>query len=63
MGLDITAHKTRQQKGDSLNEKNYDCVLSEEKERCTALLTRDYMDCVRVLTEAETNKVDSDTYK
>lgn len=63
MGLDITAHKTRQQEGDSLNEKNYDFVFSEEKKRCTVLLIRDYMDCVRVLTEAETKQVDSDTYK
>ena len=63
MGLDLYVHKTRQQDGERLDENDYKFILSKEKERCTALLARDYMDCVRVLTEAEVNKVDSDTYR
>lgn len=64
MGLDIYVHKTRHQEGDCvITSDNYSSICSDEKERAVALLSRDYMDCVRVLAEAEAKKVDSDTYK
>lgn len=62
MGLDIMLHKTRHQKSDGLTEENFRTIIEDEETRSDAELARDYGKCIKILTEAETNKVDSDTY-
>ena len=62
MGLDVYAHKTRHQRSDSLTEKNFSSIIEEENSRSDSELARDYGKCIKILTEAETNKVDSYTY-
>lgn len=62
MGLDIMLFKTRHQKGDDLTEENFRSIIESERARSNSELARDYCKCIKILTEAETNKVDSDTY-
>ena len=62
MGLDVFAYKTRHQNGDGLTEENFNSIIEDEKTRSNSELARDYCKCIKILTEAETNKVDSDTY-
>ena len=62
MGLDLYLRKTRYQGDYELTEDDYTHVINEAKTRSNAELARDYGKCIKTLTEAETNKVDSDTY-
>lgn len=62
MGLDLYVRKTRHQGNYELTEDNYIYVVNEAETRSDAELARDYSKCIKTLTEAETNKVDSETY-